>query len=67
MSGVHDFTPASVLLNSCFLSLQKFYPLGFFPLAGHGHIVGAGSSAFAASMVIDMKRLVRSIGDHLRS
>jgi len=41
--------------------------LGFFLLAGCGHIVGAGSSVFAAFIEVDMKRPVRSIGDHLRS
>jgi len=50
-----------VLLDSC------FNPWFFFLLAGHGHIVGAGSSVLAASIKVDMKRPVRSIDDHLRS
>ena len=41
--------------------------LGFFLLAGRGHIVSAGSSILAASIEVDMKQPVRSIGDHLRS
>ena len=66
-SEVHDFRSASVFLNSCFLSLQKFNPRVFFLLAGCGHIVGADFSVFAAFIKVDMKRPVRSIGDHLRS
>ena len=65
-SGVHDFRSVSVFLDSCFLSLQKFNPRVFFP-AGCGHIVGAGSNVFAAFIEVDIKRSVRSIGDHLRS
>ena len=65
--GVHDFRPAFVLLDSCFLSLQKFNPLVFFLLVGHDRIVGAGSSVFAAFIEVDIKQSVRSISDHLRS
>ena len=53
--GVHDLRPTSVLLDSCFLSLQKFNPWVFFLLAGHGHIVGAGFSVLAVSIEVDIK------------
>jgi len=66
-SGVHDFRSASVFLDSCFLSLHKFSPRVFFLLAGCGYIIGVGSSIFAAFIEVDLKRPVRSIGDHLRS
>ena len=39
--------------------------LGFFLLAGLGHIDVANSKVFVASIEVDMKRLVHSIGDHL--
>ena len=54
-SGVHDFRSASVFLNSCFLSSQKFNPQVFFILAGCGHIVGVGSSVFVVFFEVDMK------------
>jgi len=41
--------------------------LRFFLLAGRSHIIGASSSVFAASIKVDMKLPIRSIGDHLRS
>ena len=66
-SGVHDFRSASVFLNSCFLSLQKFNSRVFFLLTGYGHVVSTGFSVFVASIEVDMKRPVRLIGDHLRS
>ena len=48
--------------------LCRILTLGFFLiLVGLGHIDGAGSSVFAASTEVDMKRAVRSIGDQLRS
>ena len=62
-SGVHDFRPTSVLLDSYFLSLQKFNPRIFFLLTGRGYTVGAGSSAFAPSIEVDMKRPIHSISN----
>jgi len=56
-----------VPLNPYFLSLQKFNPQVFLLLAAPGHIVGASSSIFAASIEGDIKQPARSIGDHLRS
>jgi len=41
--------------------------LGFFLFAGRDHIVGAGTSVFAASIEVDMKRSVHLIGDYLMS
>jgi len=41
--------------------------LVFFLLTGLDHIDGTGPSVFIASIEVDMKRPVRSIGDHLRS
>jgi len=41
--------------------------LEFFLLTGLAHIDGTGSSVFAVSIKVDMKQLIRSIGDHLRS
>ena len=40
--------------------------LGFFLLIGLGHIYGTGFGVFAVSIEVDMRRLVHSIGDHLR-
>ena len=47
--------------------LCKNLTLGFFLLAGLGHIDGASSSVFVASIEIDMKQPVYLIDDHLRS
>ena len=66
-SRVHEFNPAFVLLASCFLSLQNYNPYFFLFLAGLGHIEGAGSSIFAASIGGYLERPACSIGDHLRS
>ena len=41
--------------------------MSFLLLTSLGHIDGAGSSVFAASIKGDMKRPACSIGDHLRS
>ena len=54
-SGVHDFKPASGLLDSYFLSLYKFNRRVFFLLVGCGHIVGLGSSVFSAFIEVNMK------------
>ena len=67
VSRVHNFRPAYVLLNSCFLSLQKFNPRVFLFHAGLGLIDGASSSDFAASIGGDMKRPACLIGEHLKS
>jgi len=67
VSGVHIFRSASVFLDSCFLSLQKFNPWVFSFLAGLGHIDGAGSSVFAVSIGGDMKQTTCLIGEHLKS
>jgi len=55
-----------VFLDSYLLSLQKFNPRIFF-LTGIGHIDGTGSSVSGASIELDMKRSIHSIGNHLRS
>jgi len=47
--------------------LYRNLTLGFFLLVGLGHIDGTSSSVFAVSIEVEMKLLVRSIGDHLRS
>ena len=53
-SGVHDCLCRNLIFE-------------FFLLASLGRIDGVGSSVFTASIEVDMKRPVRSIGDHLRS
>jgi len=63
-SGVHDFSPAFVLLASDFLTLQNFNPCFF---AGLDHIDGVGSSVFAASIGGYLKQPACAIGEHFGS
>jgi len=65
-SGVHNFRPASMLLDSCFCFCRNL-TLGFFISYRSWSIDGAGSSIFAVSIGGDMKRPVCSIGKHLKN
>ena len=65
-SGVHDFRSTLCFWIHIFC-LCKNLTLGFFLLAGYGHIIGADFSVFAVFVNVDMKLPVRLICDHLRS